>query len=101
MPISAPLARLDSRGVEIRILEEVSAILSEGVEVTNVYSRRQRTLAGFDSVVLSCGGVGETGLFDELRARGIDAHILGDAYAPRRLVFATRQAYALARVLLQ
>jgi hypothetical protein len=23
-------------------------------------------------------------------------HVLGDAYAPRRLVFATRQAYALA-----
>jgi hypothetical protein len=26
-------------------------------------------------------------------------HILGDAYAPRRTVFATRQAYQLARVL--
>ena len=28
-----------------------------------------------------------------------DVHILGDAYAPRRLVFATRQAYALAEQL--
>ena len=26
-------------------------------------------------------------------------HLLGDAYAPRRLVFATRQAYALAEEL--
>lgn len=29
----------------------------------------------------------------------IEAHVLGDAYPPRRLVFATRQAYALAREL--
>jgi hypothetical protein len=28
-----------------------------------------------------------------------NVHLLGDAYAPRRLVFATRQAYALARLL--
>ena len=28
-------------------------------------------------------------------------HILGDAYAPRRLVFATRQAYALAELLVR
>lgn len=98
--VGAPLARLDARGVEILILQEVRSVLPDGVEVANVYSGRKRLLTGFDSVVLCCGGTGETALFEELKGRGIEAHILGDAYAARRLVFATRQAYALARTFL-
>ena len=69
------------------------------VEVRNVYSMRTRTIGEFDSVVLACGSVSESSLYDELRTRLPDVHILGDAYAPRRLVFATRQAYALAEQL--
>ena len=50
-------------------------------------------------MVLACGSVSESSLYDELRTELPDVHILGDAYAPRRLVFATRQAYALAEQL--
>jgi 2,4-dienoyl-CoA reductase-like NADH-dependent reductase (Old Yellow Enzyme family) len=35
------------------------------------------------------------------RDRRPDVHLLGDAFAPRRLVAATRQAYALAKLLQQ
>jgi hypothetical protein len=45
--------------------------------------------------VLACGGEAETALSDELRGR-VEVHVLGDAYAPRRMSFATRQAYELA-----
>ncbi len=38
-------------------------------------------------------------LYDGLKGKVPELHVLGDAYAPRRLVFATRQAYALAREL--
>ena len=73
--------------------------VAELVDVRNIYSLRTRTLGGFDSVVLACGSVSDSALYDELRGELPDVHVLGDAYAPRRLVFATRQAYALAEQL--
>jgi 2,4-dienoyl-CoA reductase-like NADH-dependent reductase (Old Yellow Enzyme family)/thioredoxin reductase len=97
--LGAPLGRLDERGVEIRTLQEVVAVRKGEADLRNVYSGRVRTLGGIDTVVLSCGGVSETTVFDEVRARRGDVHVLGDAFAPRRLVFATRQAYALAKEL--
>ena len=78
---------------------EVVGIGEHTVDVRNVYSLRTRTIGEFDSVVLACGSVSDSALYDELRTRLPDVHVLGDAYAPRRLVFATRQAYALAEQL--
>jgi 2,4-dienoyl-CoA reductase-like NADH-dependent reductase (Old Yellow Enzyme family)/thioredoxin reductase len=94
------LARLYKRGVQFRHHEEVVRIEHEAVTVRNVYSWAEQSLTGFDSVVLACGGDSDSSLYDELRDRHPDVHVLGDAYAPRRLVFATRQAYALAQNLL-
>ncbi len=90
------LGRLDERGVEIRTMEQIVTINPDSVVARNVYSQKTRTVGPFDTVVLACGGVSESGLYDELKGSVEDLHILGDAYAPRRLVFATRQAYALA-----
>ena len=49
--------------------------------------------------MLSCGAVPVDGLYHELKGRHPDVHLLGDAYAPRRVVFATRQAWDLVRTL--
>jgi hypothetical protein len=38
-------------------------------------------------------------LFDALRGKVPELHILGDAYAPRRWTFATQQALELAQAL--
>jgi 2,4-dienoyl-CoA reductase-like NADH-dependent reductase (Old Yellow Enzyme family) len=97
------LARLFKRGVTFRFLEEVVAIAPAGVQVANVYSRRTEELTGFDTVVLACGGEADARLYAELAAKrpGPEVHLLGDAFAPRRLVAATRQAYALAQILQQ
>ena len=46
--------------------------------------------------VLACGGLSDSGLYQSLKGKVDELHILGDAYAPRRIWFATRQAYALA-----
>jgi 2,4-dienoyl-CoA reductase-like NADH-dependent reductase (Old Yellow Enzyme family)/thioredoxin reductase len=97
--IGAILGRLDARDVRLTFMEEVVAIGDGTVDVRNVYSMRTRTIGEFDSVVLACGSVSESSLYDDLHTRLPDVHILGDAYAPRRLVFATRQAYALAEQL--
>jgi 2,4-dienoyl-CoA reductase-like NADH-dependent reductase (Old Yellow Enzyme family)/thioredoxin reductase len=97
--IGGILGRLSTQQVTFRCMEEVIAIGSGTITTRNVYSGVQDRLEGIDSVVLACGGVSENGLFEELRELRGDVHLLGDAFAPRRLVFATRQAYALAKVL--
>jgi len=51
----------------------------------------------FDSVVLACGGESNTGLYTSLTGKVGSLHLLGDAFAPRRIWFATRQAYELAQ----
>jgi NADPH-dependent 2,4-dienoyl-CoA reductase/sulfur reductase-like enzyme len=94
--IGGILGRLDAAGVTLRFMEEVVAIGTASVTVRNVYSLRTRDVGEFDSVVLACGSVSDATLYAGLKGRVAEVHVLGDAYAPRRLVSATRQAYALA-----
>ncbi len=49
--------------------------------------------------MLVAGSVPNDALFRSLSGAHPDVHLLGDAYAPRRMVFATRQAFELARTL--
>jgi hypothetical protein len=93
--IGSVLGRLDEQGVRLRTSEQVTAIEPGRVVVRNVYSHREQVLGDVDSVVLSCTAVPDNALFDELSTSGVDVHVLGDAFAPRRLVWATRQAYEL------
>ncbi len=93
------LGRLDAGGVVLRGSEQPVLIEAGRVVVRHVYSGELRDLTGVDSVVLACGAVPRTGLADDLRAAGVAADVIGDAYAPRRLVWATRQARELALTL--
>ncbi len=97
--IGGILARLDNAGVKLRYTEIVTAIKDDGVHVRHAYSGRSEVIADVDSVVLACGGVPEASLFEELKGKHPRVHLLGDAFAPRRLLFATKQAYALASLL--
>lgn len=90
------LGRLDAQGVRIRTAEKVTAIHADGVEVMQIYSKRREVLGGFDTVALACGGRSDSALHAALTPLRPNVHLLGDAYAPRRMVFATRQAHALA-----
>ncbi len=98
--IGSVLGRMDDLGVRIRIMEEVVEISEGSVHVRNVYSGRPDVVSGFHATVLACGGESESGLHESLSVGGRgEVYIVGDAYAPRRLVFATRQALAVARLL--
>ncbi|HJV86585.1 MAG TPA: FAD-dependent oxidoreductase [Noviherbaspirillum sp.] len=97
--IGASLASLSRAGVEIRVMERVERIEANRVVTRNVYSGVEQELRDVDSVVLACGGEAEDALYHALKARLREVHILGDAYAPRRISFATRQAYNLAKVI--
>jgi len=97
--IGGILGRLSEQGVQFRFMEEVVAIHSHAITTRNVYSAVEDTVSDVDAVVLACGGVSQSQLFEELSERRDNVHLFGDAFAPRRLVFATRQAYALAQIL--
>jgi 2,4-dienoyl-CoA reductase-like NADH-dependent reductase (Old Yellow Enzyme family)/thioredoxin reductase len=95
--IGAPLAKLSAAGAQVLVMERVVAVEPGRVVTRNTYSGAERVHDDIDTVVLACGGRAETALYDELRGRHPEVHVLGDAYAPRRMSFATRQAYELAR----
>jgi 2,4-dienoyl-CoA reductase-like NADH-dependent reductase (Old Yellow Enzyme family) len=92
--LGSMLARLDEGGVDLVGSTKLIAIVGQDLDVANSFSGIRRRIGPFDSVVLACGSTPRTSLHDELRGRHPDVRILGDAYAPRRTVFATRQAWA-------
>ena len=74
------------------------AVEPGALTLAHCYSGRRWTIDGVDSVVLACGAVPVDDLYHASRVpRHPAVHVLGDAFAPRRMVFATRQAYELAR----
>ena len=98
--IGSMLARLDADGVRLVPMARAVAFAPGVVELSHSYSNRRWTLDGVDTVVLACGSVSDDTLYHELRDRHRAVHLLGDAYAPRRLSFATRQARELVRAVL-
>ena len=98
--LGAIMGRLDARDVTIHTMQEVTAIGDHSLSLRHVYSTRERDLGPWDSIVLACGGVSVTEPYNSVKTQRDGVHVLGDAYAPRRAVFATRQAHALARSLL-
>lgn len=94
--VGALLARLDEAGVEMRNMTRLVGVEPGLIRLANVYSDRQFTLDGVDHVVLACGAVSRSTLFDQLKGRHAEVHLLGDAFAPRRVAFATHQALEVA-----
>ena len=94
--VGTMLARLDLGGVQMVPLARVVGIDGGTLELAHSYSMRRWTIDGFDSVVLACGSTGDDALYRELKHVHPDVRLLGDAFAPRRMVFATRQAWELA-----
>jgi 2,4-dienoyl-CoA reductase-like NADH-dependent reductase (Old Yellow Enzyme family) len=98
--IGSMLARLDTDGVRLVPMARTVGFAPGVVELSHCYSNRRWALDGVDTVVLACGSVSNDTLYHELRHRHPAVHVLGDAYAPRRLSFATRQARELVRAVL-
>ncbi len=94
----AMFARLVNAGVNFVPLARLVATEPGVVHLAATYGQRRWSIEGVDHVVLACGSVSADGLYATLKTSGVDpdVHLLGDAYAPRRVVFATRQAWALA-----
>jgi pyruvate/2-oxoglutarate dehydrogenase complex dihydrolipoamide dehydrogenase (E3) component len=96
----AMFARLVDEGVDFVTMSRVTSIDGPMLHLASTYGERSSTLGPFDSVVLVAGATPNSELFRSLKALRTEVYTLGDAYAPRRMVFATRQAFDLANTLL-
>lgn len=97
--IGAWMAKLDRGGAEVVTMQRVTRIGDGTLELAHVFSERASSLTGFDSIVLACGGVPDAGLATDLADDPFEVHVVGDAYAPRRITYATHQASELAALL--
>ncbi|MNF76167.1 2-enoate reductase FldZ [compost metagenome] len=96
--IGAPLAKLSAAGAQVHVMQRITQIAAGRLVTRNIYSGVERIIMDFDHLVLACGGSAESRLYHELKGKVPELHILGDAYSPRRISFATRQAYELAKL---
>jgi thioredoxin reductase len=94
--IGGYVARLFRAGVEFVPLQRLVRLEPGVVHTADVYAGTPAAHAA-DSVVLACGGLARTELHAALEGRVDELHLLGDAWAPRRLTIATRQAWELGR----
>jgi hypothetical protein len=94
--LGSMLARLVDDDVEFVSMARVTSIHPDHIELASTFGTRHWTVGGFDTVVLACGSIPNDSLYLQLKHRHPHVYLLGDAYAPRRVVFATRQAWALA-----
>jgi len=98
--IGAPLGRLAAAGAQFTYMSIVTSIDEKGVDYQNVYSDTPGRINDIDTVVVAAGGTPDVSLARALEEEGdLKVHIIGDAYAPRRITFATSQARAVARML--
>lgn len=88
--------RLNKYGVEYLFLNALKEVTPEGVVVESVgEDKAQRTIPA-DAVVLSLGNRPNTALADELKAKGIDVKVIGNAKKDGMIAPATGGAYRTA-----
>jgi len=94
--VGAMFASLDAAGVRMVAMAHAVGIHESSVDFAHAYSGRRFAVEGIDSVVLVAGGIGNDALYRAASMHHPRTHLLGDAFAPRRVTYATQQALALA-----
>jgi pyruvate/2-oxoglutarate dehydrogenase complex dihydrolipoamide dehydrogenase (E3) component len=91
--------RLLDQGVRFFTESEVARLTDEGIVMRHLVSGRETTLPGIASVVAACGGNANDGLYRRLRraAPNLEAHLIGDAVAPRQIEQAIFEGHVAAR----
>lgn len=92
---SIPLlyGRLFSQGADVIPTSVLKAVAGRTVTLTNIFSGKEQILEDIDAVVLSTDGRVETSVYQELKGRVAELHLIGDARAPRKLDSAIREAF--------
>ena len=91
--------RMAEHGVRIRTNMVAVGIKERRVLLENRFSGERAELTDVDAVVVCSPGAAEAGLAAALRSRVKELAVVGDAYAPRRLLAGIYDAYKAARAL--
>jgi 2,4-dienoyl-CoA reductase-like NADH-dependent reductase (Old Yellow Enzyme family)/thioredoxin reductase len=94
--VGAALSRILGASAEIITMHRCTGIEEGVVHFRDVFAGSERDITGVDAVVMACGRQPDPTLRRQLQGRVGELHVIGDAFAPRRITFATRQAWALA-----
>ncbi len=92
------MRRLETLPVTILTGTTLLAIDADGVLVTAPDGREQR-LDPVDAVIMTVGTKPNNALANELKNRGVDAYVVGDADHPNQVIGAVESAYQLAATL--
>lgn len=90
--------RLRKYGVKFMMLHALKEIKADGVVLTNLESEEDVTVAA-DAVVLSLGEKPDNALYAELKEKGYNVHIAGNAIRSGVIAPATKTGYEIAREL--
>ena len=86
------------KGVRLTPLTWVRSVRGQNVTLYNLYGGEEWTVE-VDDIVVALGGMANRQLYDELAGKVGELHIVGDAVAPRRIMFATRDGNRVGREL--
>jgi pyruvate/2-oxoglutarate dehydrogenase complex dihydrolipoamide dehydrogenase (E3) component len=86
------LPRLEEQGVRVLTDTRVDEVTDAGVQAGGEELHADR-------VLVAVGAEPRATFADELRQAGVEVHVIGDAVAPRRILDAVHEAYAVARSL--
>jgi 2,4-dienoyl-CoA reductase-like NADH-dependent reductase (Old Yellow Enzyme family) len=90
------LGKLDELGVTIIPYSWVKQITENGATCFNLNSGREFDVEA-DNIILVTTKYSNTELYDLLKQRGVECHLIGDARAPRWIWNATHDGYKVAR----
>ena len=87
------LKRMDELGIEMHANAELDRVESGDAVIRHAYTQRNTLVPGVIAVVWIGSQTANSSLASVLRAEGVVTHVIGDAYAPRRLMHATHEGY--------
>ncbi|MBI4300097.1 MAG: FAD-dependent oxidoreductase [Chloroflexi bacterium] len=96
---SMMLFRLHSAGVKVTTSTGVKAIEGNAVVAYDTHTGEERRIEEVDTVVLAYGSQGDSWLYEALKGKVKELHIVGSAYAPRQVLEATHQGAAVGYML--
>ena len=109
--IASDVSLINRQGIYRRLFEKRVRIitssepcsdsaLDEGrLTFANIYNRDRAEVDDIASLTFSTARVPDDQLADSLRAEGFDVRLIGDCYAPRSVLAATREGHALGNAL--
>ncbi|MCC6266791.1 MAG: FAD-dependent oxidoreductase [Dehalococcoidia bacterium] len=85
-----------SKGVTLTPLTWARRVNGGSVTLYNLYDGQERVVE-VDDIIVALGGKSDRTLYDQLNGKVPELHVIGDAVAPRRILYATRDGNRVGR----